>query len=175
MIRKHAKTTIKEYFFNNPTTQLRVRQIERATKISLPSVIRYTKELEKENILKRSEIANIITYSADRMSKKFLTEKKCFNIQQLSALTDFLIEQYSNPTIRVFGSYAKGEDVEKSDIDVYVETQSSKIINLKKFEMKLGRTIQLFVFKHIQNVKNKNLANNIVNGIVLNGFMEVFK
>ncbi len=173
---KGIKTTLKEYFFLNPTIKLRVRQIERELKVPLPSVIRYTKELEKEGILKSAKIANITIYSADRTSKNLLLEKKLFNIHQLntSGLTDFLTEKLSNPPIVVFGSYAKAEDVENSDIDLYIETPSKKKINLEKYEKILQRKIQVFTYKKIHDVENKELANNIVNGIILNGFMEVF-
>lgn len=173
---KDIKTTLKEYFFLHPTIKLRVRQIERELKVPLPSVIRYTKELEKEGLLKSTKIANITTYSADRASKTFLLEKKLFNIHQLntSGLLDFLLEELSNPTIVMFGSYAKAEDVENSDIDLYIETLSKKKINLEKYEKILQRKIQLFIYKNIHELENKELANNIINGILLNGFMEVF-
>lgn len=177
MIIKVIKTKLKEYFFLNPTIKLRVRQIERELKVPLPSVIRYTKELEKEGLLKSTKIANIVTYSADRTSKTYLLEKKLFNIHQLhsSGLLDFLIEELSNPFIILFGSYAKGEDVENSDIDIYIEKQNKKKVNLGKFEKMLQRKIQLFTYKNIHDLENKELANNIVNGIVLNGFMEIFR
>lgn len=173
---RDIKTKLKAYFFLNPIIKLRVRQIERELKAPLPSVIRYTKELEKEGILKSTKIANITTYSADRASKTFLLEKKLFNIHQLNAstLVDFLIEELSNPTIVVFGSYARAEDVENSDIDLYIETPSKKKINVEKYEKILQRKTQLFIYKNIHELENKELANNIVNGIVLNGFMEVF-
>jgi len=177
MIRKNIKERLKEYFLVCPTAKLRVRQIERALKLPLPSVIRYTKELEKEGILKKSIIAGVTTFSADRTSKKFLLEKKLFNIKQLfsSGLIDFLLTELSNPAIIVFGSYARGEDTEDSDIDLYVETSSKKKPNLKKYEDRLKREIQLFVYKDIHKIKNKELANNIINGIALNGYVEVFK
>jgi len=72
MIRKSIKEEIKQYFLTNPTARKRVRQIESEVKVPLPSAIRYTKELEKGGILKRSNIANVVTYSADRVSKRFL-------------------------------------------------------------------------------------------------------
>ena len=50
MERKNIKERIKEYFLNNPTEKLRVRQIERKVKVPLPSAIRYTKELVKEGV-----------------------------------------------------------------------------------------------------------------------------
>ena len=174
---KSIKDKINEYFFLNPTIKLRVRQIERIVKVPLPSVIRYTRELEQEKVLKKDKIANITVYSADRSSDKYLLEKKLFNIKRLYAsnLITFFVEELSNPTIVVFGSYSKGEDIEKSDIDLYIETLSKKRINLDKFEKIIERKIQIFNYHKIQDIQNKELANNIVNGITLNGFIEVFK
>lgn len=171
------KGKIKEYFFVHPTLKLRVRQIEREVKVPLPSVLRYIKELEQEGILKSSHIANITVYSADRASKTFLLEKTLFNIKQLhtSGLIDSLVSELSNPTVVLFGSYSRGEDVENSDIDIYVETTLKKRTSLEKFENILKRRIQLFSYKSIHHLKNKELANNIMNGVTLNGFLGVFK
>ena len=176
MITKDIKKQMKEYFFLNPTKRMRIRQMEREIGIPLPSAIRYKNELREEGILKKIELADTIMFQADRSSKKFLLEKKLFNLRMLfeSGLVDYLVDEYNNATIIVFGSYSRGEDIEGSDIDIYLETALSPI-NLEKFEKKLQRNIQLFNFKKIHSVKNKELANNIINGIVLNGFVEVFK
>ena len=173
---KNIKNRIKEYFFLNPTMKLRVRQIERELKAPLPSVIRYTKELEKEGILKSTKITNITAYSADRTSKTYLLEKKLFNIHQLqvSGLLDFLKQEGGNPVVIVFGSYARGEDIEKSDIDLYIELPTKRKMNLEKFEKILQRKLQVFVYKNIHELENKELANTILNGISINGFIEVF-
>jgi predicted nucleotidyltransferase len=177
MITKDIKTKIREYFFLNPTTKLRVRQIERVVKVPLPSAIRYTKELVANGILKITEIAGIKLFSADRKSTQFLLEKKLFNIKNLfdQSLVSYLINEFSNPTIVVFGSYIKGEDIESSDIDLYIETPSKKKVVLNKFEKKLQRNIQLFKHKKITEIKNKNLINNILNGLTINGFLEAYK
>jgi len=173
---KDIKGRMRAYFFLHPTIKLRVRHIEREVKVPLPSVIRYTKELEKEDILKHSEIAGVITYSAERTSPKFLLQKKLFNLQQLfaSGIVDFLVQELSNPTLILFGSYSRGEDTEESDIDIYIETPIFKNLKLEKFERFLQRKIQIFTYKNIHAVENKDLANNIINGITLNGFCEVF-
>ena len=177
MIKKNIRETIKEYFFLNPTSKLRVRQIEKALKLPLPSVIRYSKELEEEGILVTIKTGNIIFYTADRANETFLLEKKLFNIGQIykSGLINFLRHELSNPVIVLFGSYAKGEDTETSDIDMYVETPSKKEISLDKFERKLQRKLQVFRHKNIKEIKNKHLVNNILNGITLNNYLEVFK
>jgi predicted nucleotidyltransferase len=174
---KNIKQKIKEYFFINPLEKLRVRQIERTLNVPLPSVIKYAKELEKEEILQIIEISKVKFYAANRDSKKFLLEKMLFNIKSLldSGLLKHLIKEFGNPTIVLFGSYSRGEDIESSDIDIYIESASKLKINLEKFQKILKRKIQLFIQSNIKKIPNPYLANNIINGIKLNGFVEVFK
>jgi predicted nucleotidyltransferase len=177
MITKNIKQQIKEHFMKNPSERLRVRQIERKLKLPLPSVIRYVKELQEEEILRSEEIGGAKLYSAKRTSPSFLLEKKLFNLKQIykSGLIDYLVHELSNPTIVLFGSYSHGQDIEKSDIDIYIEYPTEKKIDLKKFEKILDKEIQLFIFSNIHKVPNKELANNIINGITLNGFIEPIK
>lgn len=177
MVTKNIKKKIKEHFFVHPSSKLRVRQMERKLGLSLPSVIRYCKELEKEDILKKVETSGIVFFTSHRESEKFLLEKRLFNIKSIfdSGLISYLIKEYSNPVIILFGSYSKGEDIEESDIDLYIETPSKKEVKLEKFENILKRKIQVFKNKHISDMDNRHLVNNIVNGITLNNYLEVFK
>lgn len=177
MKKTNIKKQIKEYFFINPTSRLRVREIERALNLPLPSVINYCKELVKEGILKTLKTGKVVFYTANRINEKFLLEKKFFNIKQLheEGILQYLKTEYHNPLIIVFGSYAKGEDIENSDIDLYIETSSKKNIDTENFEKSLKRKIQIFKYPSMKKIENHNLANNIVNGIILNGFIEAFK
>lgn len=177
MKRENIKENIKEHFFINPTSKLRVRQIERELKLPLPSIIRYCKELEKEGVLKREKISEIYVYSADRASKRYLIEKRLFNFKLIfeCGLVDYMINEYSNPVIILFGSYAKGEDIENSDIDLYIQTPSKKELKTEKFEKLLKRKVQFFIHSNLKQINNPHLVNNIINGIILNGFLEVFK
>jgi len=128
----NIKQTIKEYFFINPTAKLRVREIERTLKLPLPSVIRYCKELDQENILTISKIGNVNFYTSSR-SETYLLEKRLFNIKQLyeSGLINYLKIELSNPVIILFGSYAKGNFTKDSDIDIFLVFQEIKQ-NLKQ-------------------------------------------
>lgn len=177
MKQKDIKQTIQEHFFINPEDKLRVRAIERTLKLSLPSVIRYCKELEKAGILKVIKTGDVLFYTADRTNRQFILEKQLFNIRQThnSGMIQYLKETLDNPIVVLFGSYAKGEDTETSDIDLYIQTSSKKKIDLEKFEKKLRRKIQSFIYGDINKLPNKHLANNIVNGIMLNSRIEVFK
>ncbi len=177
MIRKNIKEKILHYFFINPTAKLRVREIERTLKLPIPSVIRYCKELEEEGFLRIIVIGRTKFYTANRTSERYLLEKKLYNIKTLyeCGLIKFIKIKLSNPTIILFGSYSRGEDDEKSDVDLCIETPSKQKVNFKKFERMLNREIHIFKCKSIFEIKNKNLANNIINGVVLNGYVEVFK
>ena len=176
MKRKDIKQTISEYFFVNPTAKLRVREIERTLKLPLPSVIRYCKELKKESILTTIKTGNVNFYTANRDSEKYLLEKKFCNIKKIyeSGLIEYIRQELSNPAIVLFGSFAKGEDTEESDIDLYIETPSKKKGILEKFEKLLKRRIQVFQHKNLKKLSNPYLKNNVINGFLLNGFVEVF-
>jgi predicted nucleotidyltransferase len=176
MILKDIKKTILEYFFINPSAKLRVREIERTLGLPLPSVIRYCKDLESEDMLTTIKTGSVVFYTASR-SEKYLLEKKLYNIKMLyvSGLVEHLKRELNNPTIVVFGSYAKGEDIEDSDIDLYIETPSKRHEKLEKFKKILGRDIHIFQHKNVKEITNPHLANNIINGITLNKYMEVFE
>ena len=79
--------------------------------------------------------------------------------------------------IILFGSYRKGDDDERSDIDIAVEVlgdEEPKIINigvLNKIGYRNGIKINVYVFS--RNKIDLNLFANIANGIGLEGFLEV--
>src|SRR3989344_5491015 len=133
---KNIKKIISEFFLINPTAKLRVREIERTLELPLPSVIRYCKELEKEKILSIIKTGNVSFYTANKISEKYLLEKKLFNIKSMyeSGLIEYIRKELNNPAIILFGSFAKGEDTEESDIYLYLETPSKKELNLEEFE-----------------------------------------
>jgi predicted nucleotidyltransferase len=96
-----------------------------------------------------------------------------------SGIVEFLNEQYRNPkAVILFGSFRWGRDVMDSDIDIAVEVLEDvydihKYPPFSEFEKKLHRKIQIHLFS--RKSIDLNLFNNIANGIVLSGFLEVNK
>lgn len=168
-----TKNTLKSFFLTHPSAKKRVRELERELNLSLPSVIRYVEELCSENILEKQFISNITVFSANTSSLAYKHEKILYNIKELydSGLVEHIKKELSNPTIILFGSYLRGEDVEESDIDLFIS--SNHKLDLSSFEKKLNKKIQIFGYSKIIDIKNTDLANNIINGYVLNGFIEV--
>ena len=76
----------------------------------------------------------------------------------------------------LYGSMAKGENIKQSDMDLFVLGGQKKGIDLKRFERSLGMPIPLMACsrKEFDDLKRKNreLVNNILNGISLAGFVE---
>ncbi len=173
-----TKITILSPFFENPNKSFYIREIARIVRINHTTVRQYLDKLVKESIL-------ILTkrrpYSSFRLllSRRTVNLKLFYNFEKLrkSHLIEDLEKEYDFPIIVLFGSYVKSMDDMISDIDICLITNIKKEINLEKYEKIIKRKISLHKFtrKGWQRTKNKNkeLVNNICNGIVLSGELEV--
>ncbi|MCK5043104.1 MAG: nucleotidyltransferase domain-containing protein [Candidatus Aenigmarchaeota archaeon] len=95
-----------------------------------------------------------------------------------SGVLQEIYTQIPSPRVIVlFGSYRKGDDTEKSDIDIAVEVIGDEDVQIKELGKisKLGYRKNVTVNIHIfsRNKIDLNLFSNIANGIVLDGFLEV--
>lgn len=164
-------------FFEKPTEEQHVRNIAKKLKISPTTASKYLKELEKKEILRSENKYRHLIFKANTESKTYKVLKRNHNIQKLydSNLIKHLEEIYNEPeAIILFGSYSRAEDTEQSDIDLAIITTTKKEINLEKYEKKLGKKIQIFEITREEFKKmNKNLKNNIINGIILEGYIEL--
>jgi len=171
-----------EYFIKKPQKEFHVRELAGLIKKSPTTVSKQLKRLEKENILSSNKKLNHLFFRADLESQSFKDRKFFYNISRIrkSKLIDYLVEEFNNPeAIILFGSYAKAEDIEISDIDIMIITPVKKEINLAKYEDFLEHKIHIFLNSNKEidelKIKNKELLNSFVNGIVINGFWEIFK
>ena len=89
-----------------------------------------------------------------------------------SGLLNYLIESIYPKSITLYGSYMRGEDVETSDIDLFIISLSKKRLELDKFEKILKRRIHIIIEKDFKNIKEE-LKSEIVNGIVLYGYLNL--
>ena len=110
---------------------------------------------------------NVLTSSYKlTISRKTLNLKLYYNLENIrkSGIIEDLEKHYDYPVIVLFGSYAKARDDLTSDIDVCIISNINKEFNVKKYEK-----ISLEKSKK----SNSELINNISNGIVLSGELEV--
>ncbi len=168
-----------EVFFINPTKEHYLIDISRNTGLAHTSIkINLTKLLKlgliREDIQKRGK-RKFPIYKANINSNRFKQHKIIYNLSRLfeSGLIEFLESKFTPNAIVVFGSYRRGEDVEESDIDLFVEAAESNV-DTRIFEKKLKRKIQIHFNERFTNYP-KELRNNIINGIVVHGFLEAYK
>lgn len=173
MLQKNNRYNVLKVFLSNPLEDFGLRELSRLSKLSPPSVLNYLLDFEEENLVKKEEKKRKPIYRAERDSSNFKLFQKLSIIYELnsSGLVDFLWEKLSPEAIILYGSYAKGEAIDKSDIDIYLIGSKSEI-ELSSFERKLGKKVHILNGK-LSGVSNE-LKNNLINGIILRGFLKAF-
>jgi predicted nucleotidyltransferase len=159
-------------FFEDCYRRINVREYSRLMKISPPTASKMLLEFKKEELLQEEKDRNYLFYYSNKNSSIFIALSRIYWRIELEKLTNFLNENLTNPTIILFGSLSKTETKEDSDIDICI-IGHKKELNLKNFENLLKRNIQLFFFSSIKDIKNKELANNIINGYILEGRLKL--
>ena len=90
----------------------------------------------------------------------------------LSGLSDYMHMELAGGTMILFGSYSKGEDTNTSDIDLAVIGRKQKILHLEEYEKRLHRKMNVQFYKSWKDT-HEHLKNNILNGIILHGSVEL--
>ena len=157
-----------EFFFEDCYRRISVREYAKLIKVSPPTASKILSDYEKEGILKKEIDRQYFFYFANKNNEIFIDFSRIYWKRKLFPLINQLEKELTNHVIILFGSLAKAEVNPDSDIDLAIFSKK-KEINVEKFEKKMKRNVQLFWFKSIKDIKNKDLANNIVNGYVLYG------
>ncbi|MEK6916669.1 MAG: nucleotidyltransferase domain-containing protein [Nanoarchaeota archaeon] len=170
---------IAKLIFNCPNKVYHIRMLERETGLSTTAIkdaIKYFKEFEIISIDSTTLTTNI---KANLESESYRFYKFVFNIYRLKRylFIDNLIRAYNNPeAIVLFGSFARGEDIEESDIDILIITSNEPEEYLTKliftFEKELNRKINIHTLPSLEK-SSVEFKNNLANGIVLYGYLKV--
>jgi len=168
------------YFFSHPYKEVYLRELARKANVSIFSAKQAVDELVREKILLERKNGNMRYIRANMESLFFKQLKIAFSIKKIeeSGLIYYLVENVpAISSIVLFGSIAKGEDDENSDVDLLIIGKKRKI-DLSKFEKKIGREIRAIVMKWSEwreyIKKDRALYREIItNGIVLYGNMPV--
>lgn len=170
MIENNNTLRVLGWFFNFPTSETYLRELSREMKLSMPAIIAAVNKLQKENLVIVQRKKALTTVKANLDCKMFLNLKRVNNLEKLytSGLADYLSSSFNKPqAIICFGSYSRGEDIEKSDIDIAIIEGTEKEIPFEKFEKLLKRKISIH---HIKLSKiSEEFKSNLCNGIILEG------
>src|SRR3989344_2882355 len=173
MLEKFSRYRVLKVFLDSPTQEFGLREISRASKLAPVSILKYLKEFEAKELIKISNKKGVPIYQANRDNENFIFYKKLGSSYELhnSGLIDYLWNKLAPDALILYGSHAKGESIENSDIDIFVVGKEKKI-DLEKFEKKLGKNIHLMFNSNVKNIQ-KELKNNLINGIILKGYFKL--
>jgi len=170
------------YFFNHPYDEIYLRELAKKANVSVFSAKKAIDELIKEKILIEIKRGKMRYVKANTSNLFFRHLKIAFSIKKIeeSGLIEYLIKNVpAIHSIILFGSMARGEDDENSDVDLLVIGQRKKL-DLSKFEKKVGREIRAIIMRwgewRIKAKEDKAFYIEITtNGIVLYGNMPVIE
>lgn len=160
-----------EVFFEDCYREISVREYAREIGVSPPTASKLLNSFASEGILTRREERGFLLFRIDGEGRAALELSRIYWSEKLDELIGFLRDELYFESVVLFGSLGKLEVTKNSDVDLAVFCRSDKEIDLKKFEKKLGREIQVFRFDKLDDV-GEELRLNIVNGCVLGGYLE---
>ncbi len=177
-----AKNKIIEVLFRYPEKEFSLSDLAREANVAKANIGRILREFQEAELIFIEKLSKIWRIKVNQTNLFYIRSKIVYNLNFVykSGLIEFLIDYFKNPkAIVLFGSFRKGEDLSNSDIDIAIESDDAKeyqIIGLREltgFEQIIGRKIQTHLFNR-ENI-DTGLFNNIANGILLWGFLEVKK
>ncbi len=136
---------ILDLFFKNTTKQLTQSEIRTRSKIAKTTLIKWLKYLVKADLIKISRIGNSNLYKLNMDNSLIKELKKIKNLIDISPLKKSAI----NSNFYIYGSCARGEDTEKSDIDLLILGDARKQDIIKDIDFlskKLNRKISAQIF-----------------------------
>ncbi|HOH04257.1 MAG: Nucleotidyltransferase domain protein [Candidatus Diapherotrites archaeon ADurb.Bin253] len=150
--------------------KLSQREIAQSLKVSPTAIAKSLKKLLDINFARIEKTKTINFISLNRDKPLVIELKRAENLKNiyLSGLSDYLGENLAGSTIILFGSYARGEDTNTSDIDIAIIERKEKKINLAPYEKRLNKKININFYNSWNSI-HISLKNNILNGIVLHG------
>jgi len=155
-------------FFEDCYRRIGVREYSKMAGISPPTASKLLSGFSREGLLESVKDRNYIFYYANKNSRIFADLARIYWGIRLDKLVRIIIRKATNPSIILFGSLSKAEAGIDSDVDLCVIGKKVDI-NLKPFEKALKRKVQLFFFDSLKHVRNPDLANNLMNGYILEG------
>ena len=201
MARETTIVKIISVFMPELISEFNIREIAKKAKISYDAAYRHVKYLVEKNILKVKRVGKTLVCSLNLYNistRKYLEKISIAKTEEflkkdvvLRKLLNELVEKLKKAApdqllcVVLFGSYARGEQTEHSDLDVLVITSTFKVSGKLKrecggIEYKHGVAIAPLIttaseFKKMLKSKERMVAHEIQrDGIVLYGFENYF-
>lgn len=173
------KENIKELFFNYSTKQWHFEELVKKSRLSRAQTNKWLQRLIKEGLIKRiKEKWKMPYYVAVYENPSFQTQKKVYALLQFQKIgfLDHLFSLKAAKTVVIFGSFARADWNNESDIDLFIYGNADDF-EKGYFERKLKREIQVFQYENSSELKRleQSVIPNILAGIHIKGTIEPFE
>ncbi len=167
---------ILRFLFMNAGETFNARGLAIPLGVSQPAIAKALPSLEKQGFIRvtKDKKSKRLSIELNRENPLVIGMKRADNIRQIyeSGLAEFLRESFPGCAVILFGSFGKGEDTSKSDVDIAIVGTKSRTIDVSNFEKKLMKEIRINFYRSFKEINNE-LRNNILGGILLAGWIEL--
>jgi predicted nucleotidyltransferase len=159
-------------FFEDCYRRINVREYAKIMHVSPPTASKLLAHYNSEGLLLKEIYRNYILFHTNNESRNFIDLSRIYWRHKLYKLLLAAEKELTNPVVVLFGSLSKAETKKDSDVDLAVFAGKKKL-NTTKIEMELKRRVHVLWLDSLNEVKNKELAGNIINGYVLTGRLQI--
>jgi len=167
---------IMRFLYVNAGETFNARELAIPLEVSQPAISKALPLLEKQGFIgvSKDKRSKRLSIKLNRENPLVAGMKRADNLLQLyeTGLVEFFKDTFPGCTVIVFGSFAKGEDTGKSDIDIAVVGSKNTRIDMGRFEKTLSKEINISFFQSFKEISDE-LKNNIMGGFLLSGWVEL--
>lgn len=164
------------FLFVNAGMAFNARTLAIGLEVSQPAISKALPSLEKEGYIKvkKDKESKRLSIELNRDNPLVAGLKRAENLKIFyeSGLAEYLSDSFPGCTIMLFGSYSMGEDTIGSDVDIAVIGTKGKELEFERFEKMLKKRIIVQFYPNFKDI-NKHLKENIFNGILIKGGIEL--
>ena len=139
------------FFLRHPTKKAHQNDIKKEVKIAKATLIKWLNMLAKQGMIEFTEYGRTKVYSLNRGNTIIRRLKMLDNLLLLSGMK--AIAEKHNSIVYLYGSAARGEDAEDSDIDILLIGKVNRediIRDINRISEKIQRNINVQIFSPLE-------------------------
>lgn len=151
LIKNRKQASVLVFFLRHPTMKAHKQDIKKEVKIAKATLIKWLNMLVKNGMISFTEYGRTKIYSLNRENTIVKQLKILDNLLRVSEIK--AVAKKHESIAYLFGSVARGEDVEDSDIDILLVGKVKRediISDINKVSRKIKRHINLQIFSPLE-------------------------
>ena len=154
---KKSPNRILKMFIQNPTTEMQLKHIESSTKLAKLSVLKWTKCLAGQKLLTVRSVGRTALYGLNKDNPSVKQLRILHNLNYIDSKLGHV-----DGKVFLYGSFTRGENTEKSDIDILVIGKNRDVIKkLKSMDSRINVSFYTPVEWSMAARKDKAFFNNV--------------